>query len=647
MLFPNLFSPLKMKNLTLRNRIIATGHLTHFANTDGLVSSRMIEYYETRARGGIGLIITESMAVHPNTAQSQYVVRLHDDSVLPGLNELVARIKENGAAVFCQLHHMGREMNSFDTLRPVVAPSPVMDPMKREVPHEMSRAEIKEIVEAYAEASARAVKAGYDGLEVHCAHGYLIQQFLSPLTNQRDDEYGGSPEKRLRFAREVIRAVKAVAGDRVVGIRIDGDEFADGGLTMEDVQQVILALNAEGLDYIGLSAGHALNYPPIFPNMDFPLGCFVYLASNIKRLVDTPVYTSHRINDPALAENILVQGHADMVAMTRATIADPELPLKAKAGRIDDIRPCVACLQRCFQRLRLRAPISCLGNPAVGREKEFEIRLASRPLKVAVVGGGPAGMEAARVLSLRGHSVTLFERDAELGGMLKLGSSMPGREEIFNIVRWQMLQLRQSGVEIITGREATVDDLKDGSYDAAVIATGAGYGPPSEVFTAEVPHLNLTQATELTDDQVEGKMVLLVDRDFHNKALGLAELLALKGASGVVVMSAEAEVGVDMESVNKMMARERMEELGVKFLSKARVEEVDGRDFIISHEGWEVVLPDVDLVVVVDKPAADTELAKQLENELPGLKTYLAGNCASPRLTPDAIFDGYRIALEI
>lgn len=647
MMFPHLFSPLTIKNVTLRNRIIATGHLTHFASTDGLVTQRMIDYHEARARGGIGLIITESMAVHPSTAQSQYVVRLHDDKVLPGLTELVTRIKAHGAVVFCQLHHMGREMTSVDTMRPIVAPSPIMDPLKREVPHEMSRTEIKEMVEAYAEAAARAVKAGYDGLEVHCAHGYLIHQFLSPLTNQRDDEYGGTMENRLRFAREVIRAVKAAAGDKVVGIRINGDEFVDGGLSMEDFQQVIVALNAEGLDYIGLSVGHDLNYPPIFPNMDFPLGCFVYLASNVKRLVDTPVYTSHRINDPALAEKMLAEGHADLIAMTRATIADPELPLKAKEGRIDDIRPCVACLQRCFQRLRLRAPISCLGNPAVGREREFEIKPASRPLKVAVVGGGPGGMEAARVLSMRGHKVVLYERERELGGMLKQGAAVPNREELFNIARWQILQLQQSGVEVITGHEATVGDLREGAYDAAVIATGAEYGEPSVIFTESVPHLNLLQALELEDEQVEGKYILVVDRDFHNKALGVAEHLAVKGAAGVVVLSEEVDVAVDMESVNKMMAQERLRELGVKFLSKARVEEVNGRDFAVSHEGWEVVLPAVDLVVVVDKPKANTKLAKQLEGELPELKTYLVGNCAAPRLTPDAIFDGYRVALEI
>lgn len=646
-MFTRLFTPLNMKNFTIPNRIIATGHLTHFASPDGLVTQRLIDYHEARARGGIGMIITESMAVHPSTAQSQYVVHLFDDKVLPGLTELVSTIKQYGTVVVCQLHHMGREMISVDTMRPVVAPSPIMDPMKREVPHEMSRAEVKEIIGSYAAAAERAVKAGYDGLEVHCAHGYLIQQFLSPLSNQRDDEYGGSFENRLRFAREIIAAVKKVAPGKIIGIRIDGDEFADGGLTMEDVQQIVLALNADGLDYIGLSAGHTLNYPPIFPNMDFPLGCFTYLASNIKRLVDTPVYTSHRINDPALAEKILEDGHADLITMTRATIADPELPLKAKEERIDDIRPCVACLQRCFGRLRMRAPISCLGNPAVGREREFAITPTPKPKKVAVVGGGPGGMEAARVLSQRGHTVVLYDKEQELGGMLKLGSSVPNREELFNIARWQVIQLQQSNVEIKTGHEATLEDLKAGGYEAVVFATGAEYDEPSVVFTANLPHINLKQALELEDEQVENKNILVIDRDYHNKALGIAEQLAEREAGSVVILSSEADVAVDLESINKMMANERLAELEVKWLSKTRVERVDCNDIIVSHEGWEVVLPDIDLVVVVDKPKVNTTLAKQVEQELPQLKTYLVGNCASPRLTPDAIFDGYRIALEV
>ncbi|MBC7346273.1 MAG: FAD-dependent oxidoreductase [Clostridia bacterium] len=644
MMFPRLFTPLTIKGVTIRNRIIATGHLTHFASTDGLVTQRLIDYHVARAKGGIGLIITESMAIHPSTAQSQYTIRLYDRQVLPGLRELTSQIKAYGAAVFCQLHHMGREMTSVDTMRPVVAPSALMDPLKREVPHELSKAEIRELVEAYATCTAHAREAGYDGVEVHCAHGYLIQEFLSPLTNHREDEYGGSFEGRLRFAREVIRAVKGAAGQMVVGIRIDGDEFVDGGLSLEDVQEIVVALVAEGLDYVGLSVGHDLNYPPIFPSMDFPLGCFVYLASAIKRLVDVPVYTSHRINDPALAERILEEGHADLVAMTRATLADPELPNKAKEGDVDGIRPCVGCLQRCFHRLRLRAPISCLGNPAVGREREFAPLPASQPRKVAVVGGGPAGLEAARVLALRRHHVVLFEQEEELGGMLRLAARVPHRDELMGIARWQILQLKRLGVEVRLGQRASAKDLAP--FDAVVLATGAEYGPPSLVVSEQVPHYNTLEALELGEAEVAGKTILVVDRDYHNKALGLAERLAQMGAQ-VVVATEEAEVGVDLDLVNKMMIWERLRELGVKSISKARFEGANGEDVLVVHEGWERVLRGVGAVVVVDKPKANTLLAREMESQFPEKAVYLAGNCAAPRLTPEAIFDGYRIALEI
>ncbi|MCL4423920.1 MAG: FAD-dependent oxidoreductase [Firmicutes bacterium] len=644
--FTHLFTPLKIGNCTVKNRMMTTAHLTHMASTEGLPTNRQIAYHEERAKGGVGLIVTESMAVSPDSAQSQYVVHLYDDKVIPMLSELTRRVKAHGTVIIAQLHHMGREMTSLDTRRAVVAPSPIPDPLKKEVPHELTIREVKNMVGRYASAAERCVQAGYDGLEVHLAHGYLIHEFLSPIYNYRTDEYGGSYENRLRFAQEVIRAVRAAAPDKILGIRINGDDFVDGGLSAEDYQRVCVDLEKEGLDYLGLSVGHNLNYPPIFPNMDFPLGFAAYLASGIKRLVEIPVYTSHRINDPVLAEKILAEGHADLIGMTRATIADPDMPNKAREGRLDDIRPCIGCLQGCFQRLRYRAPISCFGNARVGQETAYRIVPAIKQKRVVVVGGGPAGLEAARVLRERGHRVTLYEKDQELGGMLRRGAyDVPNRQELFDVTRWQIRQVEKLGVEVHLGHEAGVQDITAGGYDAVIVATGATYREPSAIYTPDVPHLNVTQALDLGEKDVHAKRVLVIDKDYHNKALGIGEKLGSFGAE-VVLFTEEVEVGYDMEMINRSMAWPRLREYGVRSISKAKILETNGNHFLINHEGWEHEM-EFDLVVVVDHMVANNALALLVQRELPDLETHLVGNCLAPRKTPDAIHDGLRIALEI
>ncbi len=642
--FPHLMSPIRIGSLTVRNRIVSSAHLTCLSQEDR-PTQPMIDYHAARAAGGVGLIITESMSVHPTSRQEHNVVSLWDEAVVPGLRQLTDAVHGHGARIFCQLHHAGRQQEAHYTQRAPWAPSPVMCPMHREVPHEMSRTEIAEVVEAFASCAERVVRAGYDGVEVHFAHGYLIQQFLSPWSNRRTDEYGGSLENRLRFGLEILRRVRARVGEAVVGIRINGDEFVEGGLTQRELQDMTVRLAQERIDYVGLSAG--IHYMPhvTIPPMSAPLGLFVYFAAELRERVSIPIITSHRIKDAYQAEEILASGRADLVAMTRAQIADPELAKKIKDGRPEDIRPCLGCMEGCIGRVRLGWPISCVVNAQVGRERELTIAPAATRKKVAVVGGGPGGMEAARVLCLRGHDVDLYEQEPELGGQLRYAARLPSREEFFELPRWQAGQLEKLGVRIFLKTRFTPELVAARGYQVVVVATGAIYGRPSTVYADEIPHLNVIEGAELTG--VEGKSLLIVERDWHNKGLHLAEKYGMEGAARVVILTEEWDTAPDLDTANKFSTFQRLRSLGVRWLSHGRVKRFVGRDAHLDHEGEEVVVPGVDYVVVVEKPVAQDGLARDLQERYPDVELRVVGGAYAPRRTLDAVHDGFRAALRV
>ncbi len=642
--FPHLMSPIQVGPITVRNRIVSSAHLTGLSQEDR-PTQRMVDYHAARAAGGAGLIITESMSVHPTSRQEHNVVSLCDEGVVPALRQLTDAVHFGGARILCQLHHAGRQQEAHYTQLAPWAPSPVMCPMHREVPHEMTKAEIAEIVEAFASCAERVVGAGYDGVEVHFAHGYLIQQFLSPWSNKRTDEYGGSVENRLRFGREILRAVRSRVPDAVVGIRINGDEFVDGGLTQQELQEMAVQLAQEKIDYIGLSAG--IHYMPhvTIPPMSAPLGLFVYFAADLRERVTIPVIASHRIKDVFQAEEILASGRADLVAMTRAQIADPEMANKVREGRPEDIRPCLGCMEGCIGRVRLGWPISCVVNAQVGRERELGIAPAAARKKIAVVGGGPGGMEAARVLRLRGHDVDLYEQESELGGQLRYMARLPLREEFFELPRWQAGQLEKLGVRIFLKSRFAPELVTERGYQAVVVATGAAYGRPSTVYSDHVPHLNVIEGVELAG--VEGKTLLIVERDWHNKGLHLAEKYAKEGAARVVILTEAWDTAADLDTANKFSTFQRLRSQGVRWLSHGRVKRLVGRDAYLDHEGEEVVVPGVDYVVVVEKPVAQDGLARDLQGRYPEVELRLVGGAYAPRRALDAVHDGFRAALRV
>jgi mycofactocin system FadH/OYE family oxidoreductase 2 len=414
--FKYLFSPLQIGSVVVPNRIHFAAHMTNFGE-EHRISERHVHYYRERARGGCGLITTEELTVHPTDLAYERLVDAFEPAVIPGFKKLTRTIHEYDTKIFAQLNHNGIQGYGKLSRLPVWGPSPGRDPIFRETAKEMEREDIKECIEYFGKSAVHAAEGGFDGVELQLGHSSLIRQFLSPATNFREDEYGGSFENRLRFCLEVIDAVrKALGSDVALGVRLNADEMhPKGGLTLVDAKKIAHCLESTGqLDFMDLSLGTFYNLYLVEGSMHTPLAYTVPLAAAIRSVVSLPVFCTNRINDPHLAEKILEDGHADMIGMVRALICDPELPNKAREGKTEDIRHCIACNQGCIGRMGLGFQLGCIQNPAVGEEETLgtdTLRPAETPKKVVIVGAGPAGLEAARVAALRKHRVVLFEKN--------------------------------------------------------------------------------------------------------------------------------------------------------------------------------------------------------------------------------------------
>ncbi len=647
----NLFQPLQIGPVVIRNRIASSAHVTNFGER-GCPTERHAYYLAEKAKGGIGLVIMEAIRVHPTTHPGPKAIAGYDRRSLPGLKMVVEMVHQHGAKIFLQLLHMGRQTVSTETYRPLWAPSALPCPTKKEIPHAMTKEEIQEVIAGFAFSAGLAREAGFDGVEIHGAHGYLIQQFLSPFSNRRTDEYGGSLENRLRFAREVIDAVREAAGPELaVGMRISGDEFCDGGLALNDMQEIVpLLVDTGKLDFINVSQCNynGLSFATMIPDMHFPLAPFVYLAAGIKQVVrDLPVFTVGRIIDPLQADEIIANHWADVVCMTRATICDPELPNKAREGRLDEIRHCVSCNQGCVGMMHRGFPITCLQNPTVGREKELgagTLQKVSRPQKVLVVGGGPAGMEAARVAALQGHRVMLIEKGPALGGQLIAAASVPCRQEIGGAYRFLSLELKRLGVEVRLGVAATVDDVLAENPDAVVVATGSFPVFPEYEGSGGV---QLVTPNDMALGKVEvGRRVIVFDDDGHYRATSVAEFLADQGKQVEIVTPRTVEGG-DIVQISWITQHHRLRNLGVKITTGTVIRAVNGSTVTLedAYSGgrWEV--EGVDSIVVAGLRQADDALFHALRER--GVKVYAAGDCVAPRSALEAIREGHLVGREI
>lgn len=657
--FEHLFTPLTMKNLTIRNRVLSTGHGTFFHGGQP-DDERLVRYFAERAKGGCGLIVSECATIHPDYFG---LLKIYDEKLIPAFRTLTDAVHEHGAKIIQQVGHVGRN-GQWPGMRMNYAPSDVPCRIFDWVPVPPKAMEIEDIqaaVAAWGKSARNAQEGGFDGVEIHSLYGnYLLAGFLSPYSNKRTDEYGGSLENRMRFVYQVIDEVRdAVGDDYVVGIQVNGDDFTPGGLDFEEWQEVArLVADTGKIDYITVKAGTYWCPNMVVPDMQHPLGLIVPLASGIKESVnDVYVFTVGRINDPVFAEKVLADGHADMVGMTRAQVADAELANKAREGRLEDIRPCVACMDGCWSAIYNYGTFGCTHNPAAANEQQLGIgtlKPTDKPKKVLVVGGGPGGLKAAEIAARRGHRVTLYEKRSKLGGQVNIAARGAGREELEGITRYLGMQVEKLGVEIHLNTEVTPEMVLEANADSVVIATGSfprrisdtGIPPydPENPIPRGFDQENVLTSLDLLEKGVEvGQKVIVADDGGGNwKSVSMTELLLDQGKD-VEVLSPQDHFGFDINAISRLPMMKRVLKKGLEFSAFTMIREIDGSTVhvynIHSRKEWSI--EGVDHVVLSYFNKADDALYFTLKGKVKEL--HRIGDCLSPRRIGDAIRDGERV----
>ncbi|MBD3666148.1 FAD-dependent oxidoreductase [Sulfitobacter aestuariivivens] len=647
----HLLSPLTVNGHTLRNRIFSTGHMAVMLK-DNLPTKRMVAYHEARARGGAGLIIIEAARAHPSGMSGRPAIRAYDDACIQGYAQIAHACQQHGAKVFAQLTHPGREMTTAadGTQLVALAPSAVPNERFHVMPRPLTMAQITDIVAGFETAAARLRKAGLDGVEVVASHGVLAAQFLNEKVNLRTDVYGGNRANRMRFLSDVLRAVRRGAGpDLVVGVRLSIDEKDHEGLEPDEMIEVSTSLATEDLvDYLNVTAGTSASLAGsthIVPPMSFETAYTAPLAAEIKARVKVPVFVAGRINQPQIADEVLASGQADMCGMTRALIADPEMPNKTTAGRLDDIRACVACNQACIGHMLGGYPISCIQHPETGRELEFGTLKNTRTKKrVLVVGGGPAGLKAGAIAAERGHSVTLFEAEQYLGGQVRLAQLLPGRAEFGGVTTNLEREARAAGVDVHLATPATLASIADLAPQVVIVATGA---VPRDIALAGADEGHVVDAWEVLQGTANvGSSVAIADWRCDWVGLGLAEKLALDGCSVRLAVN-----GITAGEAIPQYARDawlgKLHRLGVEVIPYLRPFGIDADSAYFQHtlSNEPVVMEGIDTLVTSLGHASVTSLAVELVDA--GFETHAIGDCASPRTVEEAVLEGLKVASAI
>ncbi len=667
MKFPHLFSSLRINSMEIRNRIVMTAmHLGY--SPEGEVTDQLISFYSERARGGVGMIIAGGCPVDEYGGMSS-MIGIDDDRFRPGLKRLTAAVRENGAKIAAQLYQGGRYTHSsmIGGRKPFSA-SAVRSKFTGEIPRALELDEIPHVQDRFAEAALRAKECGFDAVEILGSAGYLISQFLSPLTNLREDGYGGSPEKRMRFGLEVVEKVRnAVGPDYPVLMRLAGNDFMVGGNSNKEASAFAAELETAGVDLFNVTGGwHETRVPQL--TMSVPRKAYVYLAQGIKRAVSVPVIASNRINDPMEGEEVIRSGAADMVTMARGLLADPDLPNKAMQGKEHLIYHCVACNQGCFDSIFSFAPVTCLVNPRAGREEELKITGAGKIKRVLVIGGGAAGMKAAVTAAQRGHDVTIIEKENALGGQLLLNRDIPGRGELITAVADMINNLEASGVRIISGKEATPAFIEQSAPDAVVIATGSR---PVFPDIEGIDKDKVVHARDILSGEASaGDRVVIVGGNavgletalylayqgtlspevLHflmiNRAESYETMLHLldNGNKDITVLETDKRTGRDIGTTTRWTIAGELKRLHVKIMTGARAVGITDQGVRFKTEVSSGML-EADTVIIAAGSWPENGLEKPIK-ELVG-ETYVVGDAIRAGNALEAIREGFLVGLKI
>lgn len=641
MKFEAMFQPIQIGPMTVANRFVMSPMGNNFANTDGTMSERSASYYGARAKGGFGLITFEATVVYKEAKGGPRKPCLYDDSTVSSFQAAIAACHQAGAKVSIQLQHAGPEGNTKITGYPLKAASAIPASCGRETPEAITKEELYRLIECYGDAAVRAKKAGADAVEIHCAHGYLVSTFISARTNKRVDEFGGSFENRMRLPKLIIENIRKKAGDSLAILcRINATDDVEGGQTAQDAAAVASYLEKEcGVDGLHLSRAVHLHDECMWAPSLIHGGFSADYVTEIKRAVSVPIITVGRYTEPQFAELMIAEGRADLVAFGRQSIADPEMPNKAKAGRLDLMNPCIGCLQGCVPNMFKGEPITCLVNPLAGREADF--KPAQTKKNVMVIGGGPGGLYAAFTAAQRGHAVTLYEKGDILGGNMRLAAYPPGKGDITNMVRSYIAKCEEYGVKMVMNTEVTPAMVAEAKPDAVIVATG------SNPLVLPIPGINDTgviHAGDLLDGKAAvGKKVLVVGGGMVG--CEVADFLGELGHE-VSVIELRDQLGPDVIPEHRKFLMKDFDTYKVQGVTGAKVAQffTDGVSYTLA-DGTEGRLEGFDNVVLAMGYRNNDTISEEIKKIV--AETYVIGDAVKARKALDATAEGLNAALEI
>ena len=670
-----LFESTKIGSIEIKNRLAMSAMDLGFT-TEGSINKRFIDFYVERARGGVGLIVVGGCYPEMTGKVWKSIIGLDKDEYIPGLKKLTDTIHKYDTKIAAQILHGGRSASSFFSKTHPVSPSSLSHINIKQKPHALTIPEIKKVIDGYVAATVRVKKGGFDAVEIHGGMGYLINQFLSRATNKRKDKYGGSLKNRIRFAKEIVVAIKEKVGKRYpVIFRLSGEDFVEDGLKIDESVEIAKELEKAGVDAFNVSPGWHESRTPIML-MSIPRMSYIFLSEKIKDNVNVPVIGSVRINDLALAEDVIDNNQSDIVSIGRPLIADPELPKKYKRKQFEDIRRCIACNQGCFDSLLGFKSISCLYNVRAGRESELKIKKAKKKKKVMIIGGGPGGMEAARVAALRGHDVHLFEKTDVLGGQLRYAYIPPGREEIVNVISFLENQIKKLNVNIELSKKVDTVTINKMKPDVVIAATG---GVPLIPKITGIKEKNVVVAEDVFDNRVKvGKDVVIIgggtigcEIALHTAKMGAmdpevacfllknkvidgdkAVELTSKGKRNITILEMKNKIGGRFGISTRWVIMKQIVDAGINSITGIKVKNMSTKSIkekdkvcITYEDDKKDIKIFADTVIIAAGYKSNQDPTKKLNGKIDEL--YRIGDCVEVRTALEAIHEGFEVGLRI